>query len=478
MDKIRFISLFTEQIRNNTAAIFAGAGFSKPAGFVDWPTLLNDVADEIGLEANREAENLPALAQYYVNETNNRQRLSELILNQFSDSKTIDENHQLLAQLPIHTYWTTNYDHLIEESLSNEKKKPHVIINESDLSISKYGSDVTVYKMHGDVDSPYKTILTLDEYESYSERHPLMLNALYRDLTNLTFMFVGFSFTDPNLKQILSTLRVLSARNKGIMKRHYCLMRKPVKENNESDAEFVYRERKFKFYCRDLIRFGIEIIELDDFAEIAQIIKDIHDSYYKNTIFISGAITDCSGFNKDDIQKFTYQLSGQLIKNGYRIVSGYGLGIGNDVIGGVLSEVYDKGSQFNDELIVRPFPQGNQTIKAKWESYRRDMIAYSGISLFIFGNKKNDKGETINSNGMLQEYEISEKNGNILIPVASTNWMSRKLWDKLQNDHMNKSPYKECKDDFAKIADSQAFNDINQLTTDIVNLIKKLTKDA
>lgn len=52
-----------------------------------------------------------------------------------------------------------------------------------------------------------------------------------------------------------------------------------------------------------------------------------------------------------------------------------------------------------------------------WEIYRQDMISYSGISIFLLGNKK--EGETtVLSNGMRSEYEISKKQGNFLIPLV------------------------------------------------------------
>ena len=79
MKKELFVREYTNAIQNGTAAIFAGAGFSKSAGFVDWATLLKDVAEEIDLDSSKETGNLPALAQYYENEKGNRNRLPELL---------------------------------------------------------------------------------------------------------------------------------------------------------------------------------------------------------------------------------------------------------------------------------------------------------------------------------------------------------------------------------------------------------------
>ena len=67
MKKDIFIRKYLQSIRSGNAAIFAGAGLSKSAGFVDWATLLKDVAEELGLDSKREVGNLPELAQFYFN---------------------------------------------------------------------------------------------------------------------------------------------------------------------------------------------------------------------------------------------------------------------------------------------------------------------------------------------------------------------------------------------------------------------------
>tara|TARA_R110000751_G_C13498360_1_gene450041 strand:- start:41 stop:376 length:336 start_codon:yes stop_codon:yes gene_type:complete len=108
--KQTLVKKLVEEIENNNLAIFAGAGLSVGAGFVDWRNLLRDLADEIGLDVDKEYD-LISLAQYHTNEKGgNRSEINKLILNEFSHNKNITENHKILARLPIDTYWTTNYD--------------------------------------------------------------------------------------------------------------------------------------------------------------------------------------------------------------------------------------------------------------------------------------------------------------------------------------------------------------------------------
>ena len=39
-----FIDKYVKEIKDNSAAMFIGAGFSKSAGYVDWKNLLRHVA--------------------------------------------------------------------------------------------------------------------------------------------------------------------------------------------------------------------------------------------------------------------------------------------------------------------------------------------------------------------------------------------------------------------------------------------------
>src|SRR5690554_4975922 len=109
-----FIGDFIKSIREDCATIFAGAGLSTSSGCVDWKELLEVPARKIGLEVAKETD-LVTLAQYIYNTDNSKQPLAELIRNNFVASNSINENHNIFARLPIKTYWTTNYDSLIED---------------------------------------------------------------------------------------------------------------------------------------------------------------------------------------------------------------------------------------------------------------------------------------------------------------------------------------------------------------------------
>src|SRR5690606_34783519 len=141
---------------------------------------------------------------------------------------------------------------------------------------------------------------------------------------------------------------------------------------------------------------------------------------------------DYSPWSEAESQQFVYQLSKAISKNQFRVISGFGLGVGSAVITGVLEQTIMNGGRLdNDQLILRPFPQsqtGERPLKELWTEYRRNMLAHAGIAIFLFGNKIQG-GEVIPSNGMREEFNIAVANGVFAIPVGITGSMSEVLWN-------------------------------------------------
>ena len=57
------------------------------------------------------------------------------------------------------------------------------------------------------------------------------------------------------------------------------------------------------------------------------------------------------------------------------------------------------------------------------------MISYSGISIFLFGNKW-ENGKVVLANGVKSEYELSLEQKSLVIPVGATGYMAHKLWSE------------------------------------------------
>ena len=427
----RIVTDLLKDLAEDNLAIFAGAGLSAPAGFVSWTELLRPIAEELDLDVERETD-LVAVAQYHCNtNSSNRGKLNQLLIDELSEQAEITENHRILARLPISTYWTTNYDKLIENALIDARKIPDVKHRVKQLSYTKRGRGAVVYKMHGDIDHPDEAVLTKDDYEAYHVKMQPFITALSGDLVSKTFLFLGFSFTDPNLDYILSRVRVAYSTDQ---RQHYCIQRIVSAMAGESEADTDYRKRKQELFIQDLLRFGIKTILVSEYTDITSIIQKLEWTHRRKTIFISGAAHEYGRWSAEEGEGFIYSLSKDIASLGFRVVSGFGLGVGSSVITGVLENIYMNGKRLDsDQLILRPFPQsdvGTRPISEVWHEYRKDMISYAGIAIFLFGNKFNGS-EVIISDGLIKEFEIAKSNGLLLLPIAATGYATREIYNRL-----------------------------------------------
>lgn len=465
-----FINEFLKELEEDNTAIFAGAGLSVASGHVNWAGLVKDFAEELGLDVSKEID-LIALVQYHLNaNANNRHQLNQKIANEFHHGKEPNENHRILAKLPIGTYWTTNYDKLIEKALETQNKIVDIKYVEKHLSTSIHGRKAVVYKMHGDVDHPDDAILSKDDYEKYYKSHPTFLNALAGDLVSKTFLFLGFSFTDPNLEFVLSRIRVTHT---NYQRRHYAIFKQVSQEKDESDTDFNYRKVKQELFIQDLLRFNVKVLLVDKYPEITVILKEIENRYKRKTIYISGSAHEYGRWGQSVSENFITSVSKSLVGNGNKIVSGFGLGVGSFVINGVLEEVYmNKKENLDDQLLLRPFPQG-ESLEHLWPAYREDMISYSGISVFIYGNKTKD-GKVVLADGVRKEFEIAKKQNVLLVPVGATGFMAKELYEEVLADFANYFGSDKFLDDFKELGDENKSPE--ELINSLLNFIDRITK--
>ncbi len=477
-DKNRLIRKLSEELKEENLALFAGAGMSVSAGFVDWAKLLEPIAEDLGLDIEKEKTDLVSLAQYHYNaKGNNRSKLNQVLITNFCKDVEVTSNHKILARLPISTYWTTNYDKLIEKSLEDAGKTADLKYTKEHLAQTTPRRDAIVYKMHGDIAHPNDAVLTRLDYEKYHIDRQPFINALTGDITSKTFLFLGFSFTDPNLDYILSRVRIAYDENQRM---HHCILRTIQIQDCEDQAEFEYRKRKQDFFVQDLLGYGIESFMIDDYNEITEILEGLEKQYRRNTVFISGAAHSYAPKGEEDSNEFVFNLSKDIIEANFNVVSGFGLGIGSSVITGVLEHIYmKKGETIRSErLVLRPFPQypsGDRELKDIWTEYRKDMLSFSGIALFLFGNKL-DGDKVILSNGMREEFEIAKEKGLFLLPIGATGYMAKELWEEVNKnfDELNGNVSDGVKKLFASLGDENLTFD--EMFENVIKILTELKK--
>lgn len=469
-----FIRDYANDILSRKAAIFAGAGLSIPCNLPSWKDLLEPMAAEIGLDVNKESD-LLSVIQYYQNSSSGRGKIDQEIINRIrSVDCSPSEDHRILASLPIQTYWTTNYDNLIETAIADANKIADVKIVNANLTTHNPQRDVTLYKMHGDIANPESIVITRDDYEEYAQKMELFTLSLKSDLLSKTFLFLGFSFSDPNLLHIMAHLRL---KTSGRQRTHYCIYRSVHRTDYNSDENFEYARNREKLWIADIGRYGIKIISIKDYEDITFILRKIQSLVARKSLFISGSAATYAPMSCIDAEKFIFQLANQLAAKGNQIITGFGLGVGSSVINGVLSHIYSKpGRRVDGKLLSLPFPQNiknKEERQARWTQYRRDMISHAGIAIFIFGNKE-VSGSIQGANGMEEEFAIAREMGLPLLPLSQTGHTAKKLWDTVNANLNDYYPSEEIRQ---AVCNLQAYPNCDQgLISRVITIISLLQK--
>ena len=460
-----FIRDYSKEIINSNAALFIGSGLSRAAGYTDWKGMLKEVAQDIGLDVNKETD-LISLAEYYVNSKRSREKINKAISEFFSVEHAPTETHRILASLPITSYWTTNYDKLMERTFKEQDISYSFLTNDKSFQKFVNGSGVVLHKLHGDVDSPGEAVITRLDYEEFAFRHEMLLAKLKGEMCSKSFLFLGYSFSDTDIMHILTRIRLFYKDNKA--KTHYCILEKLARKKDEqgkleSDEDFAYRQTKQEHHILDLKSYGISTVLVDNYkTDIPAILNEIRRRVYIRDVFISGA---CESNNESiaTYSQYAQTISAWLVTENFKIHCGYGKNIGADVVAGAddgcrLSKPHSL-KKLNSCLYIYPFPYKASLSEIErekvYDEYRQRIISKTGICIIINGTKlKNRKIQ--NSVGILNEAKIAMQNGCLVIPIAVTGGAAKQIWDEMnqQNTALTIST------NFQKLNSGQSFEEV------------------
>lgn len=260
-----------------------GAGLSQGAGYPGWDELLEPFRAEADIPDG--ITDAAIVAEYVVHEIT-RARFEEDLVGTFAKKLACTRTHHhlgRLAELGVRSVWTTNYDRLLEDTFPQAFR----IVRDDDYSrVTKVLRQGRLTKMHGSVKEDQNDIPTWDvapvitrsDYETFQVNHPLVWAELQaRFLTN-TFLFLGFSFNDPNVEVLLRLSRTVAANIKRSP--HFAVMKR---ETEPAKA------RLQDLRVRDLELSGIKVCYIKDFGEIDDILADLRRRLIPPTIFVSGS---------------------------------------------------------------------------------------------------------------------------------------------------------------------------------------------
>ncbi|NEU08619.1 SIR2 family protein [Flavihumibacter sp. R14] len=191
---------------------FIGSGFSIPLGLPNWNDLIAKTAIELGYEPElftlhgNNFQLLEYVKQFHESEWEN---LLHDIKRDFDSSEVNAKRessitHIALSKLDkIKTIYTTNYDLQIENSLKQHARSVTVLSSLKDFIRSPvHDIDCEVIKFHGTLKQGETLILTETEYlKRMNLEEPVDLR-LRSDILSNSFLFIGYSFNDPNIRYI------------------------------------------------------------------------------------------------------------------------------------------------------------------------------------------------------------------------------------------------------------------------------------
>ncbi|MEO8589473.1 MAG: SIR2 family protein [Flavobacteriales bacterium] len=182
--------------------VFAGAGVSIDSNVPGWASMVEQLRAE--MEKQDATEDPLITTQRYLIERKNKEyqeRIQE-VLNH--PQTTFNPLHELILELRPQHVITTNFDPHFEQAIKESSARYSIVKKDSDLPYAKEAA--LLVKMHGDFDQR-NIVLTKKDYDRYSEDFPLIESFVKYAFSSSLVLFVGFSFDDPNLKQILHTVK-------------------------------------------------------------------------------------------------------------------------------------------------------------------------------------------------------------------------------------------------------------------------------
>lgn len=196
---ISYIKEIQEASHQKRLVAFVGAGASCDAGVPLWNDLVSKMAEVLPQEIQLKYDNLQ-LAQL-IRETSDEKAYYASVRKHLSQNVTSPNAiHDAILDLDPNCVITTNYDTLLEEAALRKNQQFWVVSKDSDLP-QNHGERLLV-KMHGDLDNE-NIVLTENDYYDYSRNFPLIRSFVVSQFASKVVVFIGFSFSDINLRYIL-----------------------------------------------------------------------------------------------------------------------------------------------------------------------------------------------------------------------------------------------------------------------------------
>lgn len=231
LNQLSFSEYELNEILNSSEAnklvLFVGAGFSKFSEtelvkIPTWSELIIELKEDLDIS---EENDFLKIAQLYFLKYGQHSYVKKIK----STIRDLEPSlfHKQLFELNPHYIITTNWDELIEKTAQSLGLAYDLVSSDVDLAQSHL--DKKIIKMHGDF-RKNNFVFKEDDYLQYSQNFPLIENFVKGIFSTSTVVFLGYSYNDYDLKQIVSWVTTISKATPT----------KYLLQKNHDDAQALY----------------------------------------------------------------------------------------------------------------------------------------------------------------------------------------------------------------------------------------------
>jgi hypothetical protein len=231
-----------ERLEDSDVVPFVGAGMSKAGGFPTWEEHLRTQGRTAGIDAAHIGA-LLARGEYEaiiaeIEASRGRDVFTQEIRDAFSRTGTITNTTLLITELFNDTVITTNYDRLVEQAFDTGANNSFQIINGLDALVDLDSRRVSIIKLHGDIRTPSRCILSKNQYDQaygvdgidLSKPIPKLLEYHFR---NSSLLFLGCSLNNDRTVQVFRAIK--EGIGDRVIPQHFAIEQAPESEQALTD---------------------------------------------------------------------------------------------------------------------------------------------------------------------------------------------------------------------------------------------------
>lgn len=194
------------------------------------------------------------------------------LANIFSNNELINSNSEELKEFKnmlrkSRVILTTNYDTFIEECFEeNEREILKKYIGQKGLFQGGNGY-CELYKIHGSIEEPNSIVITEEDYKEYDKNSILITSKIVSSLLNSPIIFIGYSLTDLNIKNIIKNFsNSLDEKEKSLLSKRIIII------NWKKDEENIIEE----IITDSSLNCTYTVIKTDNYLEVFKKIGKIN----------------------------------------------------------------------------------------------------------------------------------------------------------------------------------------------------------